>query len=383
VWKKGFFYRSQRNSNERIRMSSIQIIEILKAAIKKGASDVHIRVGKPPTLRLHGRLVELNTASLNADDTVSVMKMVAKEPAQVAVQNPAQSGADFALALDGDESARFRVSLFREQGGLGLVFRRLPNRILTAAEVGYPKRILELATRNNGLILVTGPTGSGKTTSLASIVEYLLTEKSGRHIVTIEEPTEYRYAQRKGSVVTQREVPTDVPDFKEGLRQALRQDPDVILVGEMRDLETTRTALSAAETGHIVFATLHTKSAAKTIDRLVEQFPSGEHNQVRSQVSTCLLGVLCQQLLPRATNDGVQAAFEFMECTPAISNLIRLGKTEQIDSTIKTSGKAFGMQLLDDHLLELFAAQKVNLDDALAHANNPEQLRTRLRSTST
>ena len=228
-------------------------------------------------------------------------------------------------------------------------------------------------------IALVGPTGSGKTTTQASIVDTLISSVGGVHIVTIEEPTEYRFAQRPGSIVTQREVPTNVPSFQEGLRQALRQDPDVIVVGEMRDLETTRTAISAAETGHVVFGTLHTVSAAKTIDRLIEQFPGSERDQVRSQVSTSLLGVLCQQLIPRADGSGMIAAFEFMENSPGIANLIRSEKTEQIESTIQTSGQSLGMQLLDDHLFILVQQGKIDTNRAIERANRPDKLRARLR----
>jgi len=355
-----------------------QLDQVLRTAIKHSASDVHLRVGKPPTLRVNGDFMELKTVTLTDELMVKAMRQISPDTAQIDVADKEKYGADFAIAVDG---VRFRVSLFREQGGLGLVLRRLPSKILTPEQVGFPRRVLDLARRPRGLFLVTGPTGSGKTTSQASVVDYLLREAGGVHIITIEEPTEYRFAHRPGSIITQREVPTNVPSFKEGLRQALRQDPDVIVVGEMRDLETTRTAISAAETGHVVFGTLHTVSAAKTIDRLVEQFPGEERSQVRSQVSTSLLGVLCQQLLPRADGNGMVAAFEFMECTPAIGNLIRTEKTEQIESVIKTSGKSLGMQLLDDHLVELARSGVIDHDKALERANNPDKMRTLIRST--
>ena len=357
-------------------MSEIQIDQVLRTAVQRGASDVHLRVGKPPTLRIHGAFVELPTAVLDDKMMVAVMRAVAPEPAQIAVTEKEKLGADFATSVEG---ARFRVCLFKEQGGLALVFRRLPSKILSPAQIGLPARVLELAKRERGLFLVTGPTGSGKTTTQASIVDTLISSVGGVHIVTIEEPTEYRFAQRPGSIVTQREVPTNVPSFQEGLRQALRQDPDVIVVGEMRDLETTRTAISAAETGHVVFGTLHTVSAAKTIDRLIEQFPGSERVQVRSQVSTSLLGVLCQQLIPRADGSGMIAAFEFMENSPGIANLIRSEKTEQIESTIQTSGQSLGMQLLDDHLFILVQQGKIDTNRAIERANRPDKLRARLR----
>lgn len=356
---------------------SFQLDQVLRTAIAKSASDIHLRIGKPPTLRLDGDFVELQTVTMTPELMVQAMKQIAPDSAQINVADNNKLGADFATSI-GD--VRFRVSLFRDQGGLGMVFRRLPSKILTPEQVGFPPRVLELAKRQRGLFLVTGPTGSGKTTTQASIVEFLLKTAGGVHIITIEEPTEYKFSQRTGAIVTQREVPTHVPSFQEGLRQSLRQDPDVIVVGEMRDLETTRTAISAAETGHVVFGTLHTVSAAKTIDRLVEQFPGPERSQVRSQVSTGLLGVLCQQLLPRADGKGMVAAFEFMECTPAISNLIRSEKTEQIDSTIKTSGKSLGMQLLDDHLVELAQSGIIDVNRAVERSNNPDKVRAMLRA---
>ena len=356
---------------------SFQLDQVLRTAIAKKASDVHLRVGKPPTLRINGEFAELQTVTLTDALMVTCMRQVAPETAQIDVADKNKYGADFATSIG---EVRFRVSLFRDQGGLGMVFRRLPSQILTPEQIGYPARVLELAQRQRGLFLVTGPTGSGKTTSQASIVEFLLKAAGGVHIITIEEPTEYKFTQRPGAIVTQREVPTHVPSFQEGLRQSLRQDPDVIVVGEMRDLETTRTAISAAETGHVVFGTLHTVSAAKTIDRLVEQFPGEERAQVRSQVSTGLLGVLCQQLLPRADGQGMVAAFEFMECTPAVSNLIRTEKTEQIESVIKTSGKSLGMQLLDDHLVDLAQRGLVDVNKAVERANNPDKVRAQLRS---
>lgn len=354
----------------------IEITAILDTAIKEGASDVHLRVGKPPTLRIHGRLRELKTKPFTSGMMVSAMRSISPETAQVEVSDKHKLGADFAKQY-GD--ARFRISLFRERNELALVLRRLPNRILKPDEIGFPREVLPLINRPRGLFLVTGPTGSGKSTTLACFVDYLQHSVGNLHVITIEEPMEYSYKVAQGAIISQREVPTDVPSFAEGLRQALRQDPDVVVVGEMRDLETTRTAISAAETGHLVFGTLHTVSAAKTIDRLVEQFPGSERAQVRSQVSTCLLGVLCQQLLPRKDGEGRVAAFEYMECLPSIGNLIRTEMTQSIESTMQTSGKSCGMVLLDDALERLVQGGQLDLQTALEHANHPSKLAQRLR----
>lgn len=355
----------------------VEITAILDTAIQQGASDIHLRVGKPPTLRIHGQLRELKTMAFTPEMMVSAMRGIAPETAQQEVSEKGKLGSDFAREYGG---ARFRCSLFRERGQLGMVLRRLPSTILTPEQIGFPSEVLALLNRPRGLFLVTGPTGSGKSTTLACFVDYLQRQVKNLHTITIEEPMEYTYQVAPGAIVTQREVPHDTPSFAEGLRQALRQDPDVIVVGEMRDLETTRTAISAAETGHLVFGTLHTVSAAKTIDRLVEQFPGPERAQVRSQVSTCLLGVLCQQLLPRKDGAGRIPAFEFMECVSAISNLIRTEKTEAIESTIQTSGKSRGMQLLDDHLHRLVVAGHITKGTALEFASNPEKLGQRLKA---
>ena len=355
-------------------MSTIQIDRLLETAIKQKASDLHLTVGKPPTLRMKGRLIELRTKVLEPTDTVAMMKSIAPERAEIELQE--KGGSDFAFAY-GDQ-ARFRVSVFRQKQTIALVLRRIPSTLLTFEQIGLPKIVTELVRRPRGLFLVTGPTGSGKTTTLAAMINHTRINMD-RHIITIEDPIEYFFPHDK-SIINQREVHTDVPSFSEALRRALRQDPDVILVGEMRDLETIESAVSAAETGHLVYGTLHTNGAASTINRLVDAFPNTQQAQIRAQLSTSLLAVLSQQLLPRADGGGMVAAYEFMIVTPAIANLIRENKSYRIDSAIQTGAK-FGMQLLDDHLWSLYERQLITAEDMIDKSNRPDGLIDRVHKT--
>jgi len=348
-------------------MSSMQIDRLLDTVIKTGASDLHLTTGRPPTLRLHGELRNLQTKVIDADDMVALMKAITPERSQQELQEV--GGCDFGFAY-GDK-ARFRVSVFRQRGDLAIVCRQIPNKLLTFEQIGLPEMCKELIRRPRGMFLVTGPTGSGKTTTLATMIDYININYD-RHIITMEDPIEY-YHHHKKSVVNQREVGADVPNFAEALRRALRQDPDVILVGEMRDLETIEAAVRAAETGHLVFGTLHTTGAAKTIDRLVDAFPVSQQNQIRVQLSTALLGVLSQALLTRVDTKGMVAAYEFLVVTPAIANLIRDNKSFRIDSSIQT-GKKFGMQLLDDHLWSLYSQGKIAAEEMIDKSKNPGAL---------
>lgn len=348
-------------------MSSLQIDRLLETAIKQKASDLHLAVGKPPTLRMRGRLIELRTKVLEPADTVALMKAIAPERSQTELQE--EQGSDFGFAYG--EEARFRVSIFKQKGNVGLVLRRIPTGLLTFEQIGLPSMISELCRRPRGLFLVTGPTGSGKTTTLASMINYI-NENLDRHIITIEDPVEY-YHPHKKSLVNQREVGVDVPSFSEALRRALRQDPDCMMVGEMRDLETIESAIRAAETGHLVFGTLHTTGASGTINRIIDAFPVNQQAQIRVQLSTSLISVLSQQLMPRADKPGMVAAYEFMVVTPAVSNLIRENKTFRIDSAIQT-GKKFGMQLLDDHLWDLYTREVIAADEMIDKSKNPSAL---------
>jgi len=312
-------------------------------------------------------LVELRTKVLEPEDTISLMKAISPERCQQELQEVGSS--DFGFAY-GDK-ARFRVSIFKARENVSLALRLIPTQLMNFDQIGLPPIIADLCRRPRGLFLVTGPTGSGKTTTLASMVDYI-NMGMDHHIITIEDPIEY-YHPHKRSIINQREIGVDVPDFGEALRRALRQDPDVILVGEMRDLETIEAAIRAAETGHLVFGTLHTNSAAGTINRIIDAFPTNQQEQVRVQLSTSLMAVLCQALLPRVDRKGLVAAYEFMVVTAAVSNMIRENKTYRIDSAIQTGAK-FGMRLLDDHLWLLYKKGIIGAETMIDRSRNPADL---------
>jgi twitching motility protein PilT len=354
-------------------MSTVQIDRLLDTVVKTGGSDLHLTVGRQPTIRLHGGLRNLQTKVLDSDDMVSLMKAITPERNQQELQE--EGGTDFGFAYG--EAARFRVSVFRQKGDLAIVLRQIPNRLLSFEQIGLPEMCRDLIRRPRGMFLVTGPTGSGKTTSLATMLDYI-NMYLDRHIITMEDPIEY-YHPHKKSIVNQREVGNDVPSFAEALRRALRQDPDVILVGEMRDLETIEAAVRAAETGHLVFGTLHTTGAAKTIDRLVDAFPVTQQNQIRVQLSTALIAILSQVLMGRIDTKGMVAGYEFLVITPAIANLIRDNKSYRIDSAIQT-GKKYGMQLLDDHLWSLYSRGMISAEEMVDKCKNPADLRTRVHA---
>jgi twitching motility protein PilT len=348
-------------------MSTVQIDRLLDTVIRQGASDLHLCVGRKPTLRLHGSLRNVDTKVLDSDDCVALMKAITPERAQQELQEEGSTDFGFAYGTE----ARFRVAVFRQRGDVTIALRLIPNKLLTFEEIGLPPIVKELIRRPRGLFVVTGPTGSGKTTSLATMVDYVNTQLD-RHIVTVEDPIEY-YHYHKKSIVNQREVGVDVPSFAEALRRVLRADPDVILVGEMRDLETIEAAIRAAETGHLVFATLHTTGAAGTITRVIDAFPTNQQAQVRIQLSVALICILSQVLLARIDKPGRVACYEFLVVTPAIANLIRENKTFRIDSAIQT-GRKFGMQLLDDHLWTLYARGIISADEMIDKGRDPGEL---------
>jgi twitching motility protein PilT len=343
-------------------MATVLIDKLLQAAVKQGASDIHIVVGQPPVFRLHGRMRKLETKVLEADDTVQLMKSIAPERCQRELQESGSSDFGFAFGT----LARFRVSIFKQRGNISMVLRQIPNDKLTPEQLGLPDSVIKLCLRPRGLVLVTGPTGSGKSTTLASLINYI-NESHDHHIITIE---------HKKSTINQREVGVDVPSFSEAIRRALRQDPDCILVGEMRDLETIQAAISAAETGHIVFGTLHTNSAMGTVNRLIDAFPGNLQDQIRTQLSSSLLGVVAQTLLPKI-GGGRVAAYEILVVTAGIANLIRENKTFRIGSAIQTGSK-FGMQLMDDALYYHWAAGRVTVEDILAKSHRPDDLAKRI-----
>jgi len=348
-------------------MATVNIDRLLQACITQGASDIHLTCDRPPVFRIDGRLRSLETKVLEPDDTVALMKSITPERNQQELQE--EGGTDFGFAY-GDQG-RFRVSVFKQKGNVTIVLRLIPSRIMSFEEIGLPKICAALCRRPRGMFLVTGPTGCGKTTTLATMVNYI-NENFDRHIITIEEPIEYYHAHKK-SIINQREVGVDVPSFGEALRRVLRQDPDVILVGELRDLETIEAAVRAAETGHLVFSTVHTTSAAGTVTRIIDVFPVNQQEQIRIQLSGNLIAVLSQALCPLATGKGRIAAYEFMVVTPAIANLIRENKTYRIDSSIQT-GRKLGMQLLDEHLWQLYDTRKITLAEMLDKARQPGAL---------
>jgi twitching motility protein PilT len=347
-------------------MATILIDKLLQTVVNRKASDLHIAVGQPPVLRIDGHLVRLDTKSLEPEDTIALMKSITPERCQQELQEV--GGSDYGFAFG--EAARFRVSIFKQKGFVGMVLRQIPTKLLNFKDLGTPPVVADLIMRPRGLFLVTGPTGSGKTTTLAAMIDYL-NQTIDHHIITIEDPIEFYHNHRK-STINQREIGVDVPSFAEAIRRALRQDPDVILVGEMRDLETIEAAITAAETGHVVFGTLHTTGAQGTVNRIIDVFPTTQQEQIRTQLSTAIIGILSQQLLPKI-GGGRVAAYEMLVVVPAIANLIRENKTYRITSAIQT-GHKLGMQLLDDHLFRLWKAGIVEKRDVMLKCNSPDEL---------
>ena len=339
--------------------------DLMQAACDNGASDIHIEVGNPPLLRVHGELEKLDMEPLQPEDTEQLMRSIATEAQIESVQN--NGGSDFGYAFQ--DQARFRVSVYKQKGLIGLVLRLIPNKMIPFDKIGLPEEVTEVLYKPRGLILVTGPTGSGKTTTLTSMLNFI-NEQRACHIITIEDPIEFYHTHKKSSV-TQREIGADVPSFAEALRRALRQDPDVILVGEMRDLETMEAAITAAETGHLVFATLHTTGAASTVDRIVGAFPTDQQGQIRMQLSVGLVAVISQLLIPRIDKPGRVAAFEIMVNTPSIASMIRDGNTHRINSDIQTGAK-YGMQTLDSHLLSLYTHGMISYEEFISKSRDPD-----------
>ena len=355
-----------------MKSSEVQMNDLLELAVSEGASDLHLAVGLPPVMRIHGSLAPLDAEPLTPEDTDRLMRSFT--PEQHVRSLDEHGGSDFGFGYG--DMARFRVSVFRQKGHVGIVLRQIPTKMLTLEEIGLPAQMKDLLFKPRGLILVTGPTGSGKTTTLASMLN-IINQERDCHIITVEDPIEY-YHQHKKSVVTQREIGVDVPTFKEALRRALRQDPDVILVGEMRDLETMEAAITAAETGHLVFATLHTTGAARTVDRIVDAFPTNQQEQVRTQLSTSIVAVISQILMPRKDKPGRIAAFEIMIATPSIRSLIRDNKTFRITSDLQTGAK-WGMQTLDSHLIELWQGGKIAYEELVTKAQDTEEVMQQVR----
>ena len=346
--------------------------QLLEAMIENGASDLHIHVGRSPSLRVNGTIVSIDGSPLTIEETKALVLGVV--PPSHLGRLDADGGCDFAFSFR--QKTRLRVNAFRSHTGYGMVLRLLPSKMFTLEQLRLPAVIKDMLKRARGLVLVTGPTGSGKSTTLASMINWINENEQG-HIITIEDPIEYTHAH-KNSLITQREVGVDLPTFAEGVRSALRQDPDVILIGEMRDLETIEAAVTAAETGHLVLGTLHTSGAARTVDRIIDAFPAGARDQIRSQLSTSLSAVISQCLL-HTTDDRRVAAFEIMVRTDAVAAKIRDGKTYQLLTDIETGG-ARGMRTLDSDLLALFFQGLVSEEEIFNYCQNPEAMRDRIRA---
>jgi len=347
--------------------------DLLQLMVSEGASDLHTRVGCSPTIRVHGTLHRVEGPALTPETSEELMRSITSEEHIQQVRE--RGGADFAFAFG--EAARFRVSVMKEKGNFGMVLRQIPSKMLTFEQVGLPESVKELLHKPRGLILVTGPTGSGKSSTLATMLNIVNETRDEVHLITIEDPIEY-YHKHKKALITQREVHVDVPNFAEALRRALRQDPDMILVGEMRDLETIEAAVTAAETGHLVFGTLHTTGAAKTIDRLVNAFPQNQQETIRTQLSTVLQAVISQLLIPRCDKPGRVAAFEIMSNTPSIAALIRDNKTFRIQSDIQT-GMKYGMVTLDAWMMEKYLKGIIAREEVINKAQDPITVMAKLQ----
>ncbi|MDX6632604.1 MAG: twitching motility protein PilT [Solirubrobacterales bacterium] len=348
---------------------SFDFANVLTKMVEERASDVHLSPGMPPALRVRGRIVPLDGyAVLSAQDTRDIVYGILNSDQRKRFENHLQI--DFAYSIPG--VARFRVNCFFQRGAISAAFRLIPTDISSLEDLGLPQVVEEFTRKPRGFVLVTGPTGSGKSTSLASMID-LINRDREEHILTIEDPIEFLHMHKK-CIVNQREIGADAVDFPLALKAALREDPDVILVGEMRDLETISTALTAAETGHLVFATLHTQSTSQTVDRIIDVFPPHQQQQVRMQLSIALQGIITQQLLPTADGSGRVVACEVLMPTPAVRNLIREGKTHQIYSAIQTSG-SIGMQTMDSHLAQLVRMGKITKSLAEQRAAVPEELK--------
>jgi twitching motility protein PilT len=344
---------------------------ILSDAVSKGASDIHFTVGIPPVGRIDGALVPLGEEILRPEDTQALAHAMMEEKHRQLLEHKGE--ADFAYSIP--DLGRFRINAFKQRGSVAIAARALNTTIPAPAKLGIPESVVDTIKRQRGLVLVTGPTGSGKSTTLASLLN-VLNENYPYHIITLEDPIEYLHQHKKG-IVNQREMGSDSENYASGLRAALREDPDVILVGEMRDLETISIAVTAAETGHLVFSTLHTIGASATIDRIIDVFPPHQQQQIRTQLAEVLVCVVSQQLMVRKEGKGRVAAFEVMHINPAIRNLIRESKTFQIPSTMQTNKKA-GMQTMDDAICELYMKNTIADAEALRYAQDIAYVSKRL-----
>ncbi|CAN5458421.1 type IV pilus twitching motility protein PilT [soil metagenome] len=351
-------------------MAQLSLQALLKAMLDKGSSDLHITAGSPPRLRIDNELVRLQTDPLGPVDTKTLCYSVMNDAQKLRFEEDLEI--DFSFGIRG--LARFRANVYMQQSCVAGAFRLVPDQVIPLENLGVPPIVTQLCERPRGLVLVTGPTGSGKSTTLASMIDRINSSQRG-HIVTIEDPLEFQH-QHKQCLVNQREIGRDSQSFKRALKYILRQDPDVVLVGEMRDLETIEAALAVAETGHLCFATLHTNSAIQSINRIVDVFPSHQQAQIRAVLSFVLEGVISQTLIPKASGSGRALAVEVMVPNPAIRNLIREDKLHQIYSQMQIGQSKFGMQTMNQCLCELYLKKTITLDDALGHSSEVDELKT-------
>jgi twitching motility protein PilT len=344
------------------------LVELLRTAVNMGASDLHLSIDSPPQVRVHGDLVRLSFPPLTPTDSKALTYSVLSDAQKKRFEETQELDCSFGI----NGLARFRCNMYNQKGAVGAAYRQIPERIRGFEELQVPPVIAKLADRPRGLVLVTGPTGSGKSTTLAAMIDKINTQTKG-HILTIEDPIEYLH-QHKGCMVNQREVHSDTQSFSNALRAALREDPDVVLIGEMRDLETVEAALRIAETGHLTLATLHTNSASSTINRIIDQFPAHQQAQIRTQLSLVLEGIVCQSLLTKASGDGRVVAMEILVPTPGIRNLIREDKVHQIYSAMQTGQEKLGMQTMNQSLATLYFRRTITLETAISASSNREEL---------
>lgn len=342
----------------------MQIYDLVKLALERRASDIHISAGERPALRVDGEIVRLNGPALNADDAKRASYSIMKEKYRTQFEHHLET--DFAVSFKG--MSRFRVNVFTQSRGIGMVLRQIPSKIPTMEQLGLPSIFERIAGYHKGLVLVTGPTGSGKSTTLAAIIDHINRTTAG-HILTVEDPVEFVHTPNK-CIINHREIGSDTRSFSAALRSALREDPDVILVGELRDLETVALAISAAETGHLVFGTMHTNSAPETVDRVIDQFPHEQQAQIRTMLSTSLMAVVSQLLVPRFGEPGRAAVQEIMVCNAAVRNLIRENKLFQIPS-IMQAGRSDGMQTMEMAAKDMAMRRKISREVAISITNNP------------
>jgi twitching motility protein PilT len=354
----------------------VNLHQLLKAMVEKGASDMHITAGAPPLLRIDGDVIPLKLPPLTPVDTKQLCYSIMTEEQKIAFEKDSELDLSFGVK----NLSRFRANVFQQRGAVAGAIRTIPFKILSFEELGLPPVISEMSNKPNGLVLVTGPTGSGKSTTLASIIDKINTEQRV-HILTVEDPIEYLHPH-KMAVVNQREIGQDTESFKGALRYVLRQDPDVVLVGEMRDLETIEAALTIAETGHLVFATLHTNTAVSTINRIIDVFPPHQQDQIRNKLSFVLQGVVTQQLMPRAGQPGRCLAMEILVPNAAIRNLIRENKIHQIYGAMQVGQEKFGMVTLNQSLMSLYLRRFITLEQALQQSTEPEELKSMIEQNA-